>query len=156
MHAPHDVFDLVADVRDYPNFIRFIQAMRVTGERDLEAGRRALTAEAIVGYKFVRERFATDVRLDRPNLAIDVDFRSGPFSHLENGWRFRPLSDGSTLVNFWIRFQFKNRILQGLLQSNFSRATGFLVSAFEARAKERFTQAGDPGADAEALIAAAG
>ncbi len=155
LHGPHDVFTLVADVRDYPNFIRFIQAMRITGERELGEGVRALTAEAMVGYKFVRERFATDVRLDEPNRAIDVDFRAGPFSHLENQWRFTELSDGSTLVDFWIRYQFKNRILQRLLQANFTRATGFLVGAFEKRAQERFPKAGDPKADAGALIAAA-
>lgn len=153
MHAPQDVFALVGDVRDYPSFIKFIQAMRVTGEREESAGVRTLAAEAMVGYKFVRERFATTVRLDAPAHRIDVSFLSGPFSALDNKWRFEALADGSTLVDFWIRYQFRNPILQSLVHANFGRATGFLINAFETRAHQRFARAGDPSVSLEALLA---
>lgn len=136
-HAPMDVFSLVSDVRDYPNFIKWIKAMRVFDDNSVD-GVGHLNAEAIVGYKFVRERFATKVVLDRPALAIDVSFISGPFSTLENRWRLSPNTNGGTDVDFFIEFEFKNRILQALFEANFDRATNKLMGAFEARANERF------------------
>lgn len=142
-HSPEDVFTLVADVRDYPNFIKWIKAMRVFDDQIVD-GVGALSAEAVVGYKFVREKFATEVRLDRPNRAIDVAFLSGPFKALENRWRFHPEPDGATLVEFWITFQFQNPLLQALFDANFQRAVDKLIGAFETRAAERFTMVGEP------------
>ncbi len=136
-HAAEDVFTLVGDVRDYPHFIKWIKAMRVMDE-SVSDGVGSLTAEALVGYKFVRERFATEVTLDKPNLAIDVAFLSGPFSKLENRWRFTPRADGRTDVDFWISFQFQNPLLQALFEANFDRATNKLMTAFEDRARQRF------------------
>ncbi len=136
-YAPEDIFKLVSDVRDYPSFIKWIKAIRVFDER-VEHGVGELNAEAIVGYKFVRETFATNVKLDKPNGAIDVSFLSGPFSKLENRWRLSPAPDGSTDVDFYIEFEFKNRILQALFDANFDRATNKLMGAFEDRAAERF------------------
>lgn len=141
-HAPEDVFTLVSDVRDYPNFIKWIKAMRVYDER-VKDGVGDLKAEAIVGYKLVRERFATHVALDRGRQAIDVAFVSGPFTDLENRWRFHAAPDGGAVVDFWIRFAFRNPILQRLFDANFHRATTALMNAFEARARERFPLVGD-------------
>lgn len=136
-HAPGDVFTLVSDVRDYPNFIRWIRAMRVTQE-SVTDGVGELTAEAVVGFKLLRERFATRVTMDEPNLAIDVAFVSGPFRALENRWRFHPLPDGSTDVEFHIRYEFANPILTAVLAANFDRAATRIMDAFIARAAERF------------------
>ncbi len=136
-HTPSDVFALVSDVRDYPNFIKWIKAMRVYDER-VRDGVGDLKAEAIVGYKLIRERFATQVTLDRDAGAIDVAFVSGPFTDLENRWRFSDAPGGGTAVDFWIRFAFRNPLLQGLFDANFHRATRKLMNAFEDRARERF------------------
>lgn len=152
LHAPGDVFDLVADVRDYPAFIRWIRAMRVFDER-VENGVGELTAEAVVGFKFVRERFSTKVVLNKPENRIEVSFIDGPFAALENRWRFTPLADGSTLIDFWIDYRFRNRVLQALLAANFARAADTLINAFDRRAGERCPPAGDPKADVRALLA---
>jgi coenzyme Q-binding protein COQ10 len=141
-HAPDDVFALVADVRDYPSFIKWVRSMRVTEERVVD-GVGALTAEAIVGYKVVRERFTTKVTLDKPSLAIDVAFVSGPFDALENRWRFRPLPDGATEVDFFIRYELANPILQALLGTMFDRAAAKIMDAFIVRARERFPLVGE-------------
>lgn len=146
-HAPDDVFALVSDVRQYPTFIKWILAMRVSGEQ-IQDGVGTLTAEAMVGYKFVRERFATKVMLDKPAGAIDVTFLSGPFSKLENRWRLKSLEDGSTEVDFFIEFQFKNRLLQALFDANFDRATNKLMSAFEERARTLYPLVGEAAANA--------
>lgn len=142
-HRPDDLFDLVSDVRSYPKFINLISAMRVTRERVDEAGVGELDAEARVRFRFVRERFSTRVHLDKPDRLIDVDYLSGPFHDLANQWRFHALSDGSTLVDFWIRYSFKNPILQVLVDTNRSRAVRFLIGSFREEAERRYETVGE-------------
>ncbi|MFW5660096.1 MAG: type II toxin-antitoxin system RatA family toxin [Oceanicaulis sp.] len=141
-HRPDDLFDLVSDVRRYPNFINLINAMRVTREHVDEAGVGELDAEARVRFRFVREKFSTRVRLDKPERLIDVDYLSGPFHDLANQWRFHELSDGSTLIDFWIRYSFKNPILQVLVDTNRTRAIRYLIEAFRAAAEKRYETVG--------------
>lgn len=156
-HRPDDLFDLVSDVRAYPRFIDLISAMRVTRERVTD-GVGELDAEARIRFRFVRESFTTRVLLDRPARVIDVDYLSGPFHDLANQWRFHPLEDGSTLVDFWIRYTFKNPLLQVLLDTNRSRAIRYLVASFREEAERRYGQVGaaeyDFAAEAAALIPA--
>lgn len=151
-HAPDDIFDLVTDVRDYPNFIKWIRAMRIEQD-NVTDGVGSLTATAIVGYKFVRETFTTQVDVNRPQRRIDVSFVDGPFSILENHWTFHALEDGSTLVDFWIRYRFRNPILQKLIEANVGRAANTLINAFETRAGQRFAPAGDRRRKTPELIA---
>lgn len=143
-HAADDLFALVSDVRRYPEFVPQITAMRVQDERRAD-GITELTAEARVRYKFVTERFTSKVRADAPHRAIDVGFVAGPFRVLENHWRFSALSDGSCLVDFSIRAEFRNAILQLLLDSNRERAGRVLVQKFSAEAERRYARIGDPG-----------
>ncbi len=142
-HSPQDVFALVADVRDYPSFIPWVRSMRVIREQVSE-GSGVLTAEAVVGYKLLRERFTTTVSLDRPKLAIDVAFVSGPLDSLENRWRFHPLSDGSTDIEFFVRFELKNPILRAIMAASFDRAASKIMDGFAKRARERFPLVGGP------------
>ncbi len=144
-HAPSDVFDLVADVRDYPSFINFIRTMTVLQD-DSSRGVGQMTARAVIGYKFVKETFTTTVHLDKPNLAIDVNFVDGPLSVLENRWRFAEEPDGSTMVDFWIRYEFKIPILQSLLKANLGKAATMMIDAFERKAAVRFPMVGQPNA----------
>lgn len=140
-HRPDDLFDLVSDVRAYPKFIKLISAMRVTRDQ-VEEGTGVLDAEARVRYRFVREKFSTRVRLDRSERLIDVDYIAGPFHDLANQWRFHALDDGSTLVDFWIRYRFGNPVLQMLVDTNRTRAIRYLIGAFEEEAQRRYETVG--------------
>ncbi len=128
------LFDLVGDVERYPEFVRWVSALRTWNRRDDGVGVVLLDAEAEVKFSFLRERFSTRVRLDRPALAIDVDLLSGPFRKLENRWRFKPRATGAELT-FDIDFEFGSRFLERLLAANFEKAAIKLVGCFERRAK---------------------
>lgn len=145
-HDADDLFDLVSDVRRYPDFIHQITAMRVSHETG-DGAVTELTAEARIRYKFITERFTSRVKADAAARTIDVGFVAGPFRVLENAWRFHPLSDGSTLVRFRIKAAFKNPVLQMLLDSQRERAAHLLVKRFSDEAQRRFAVTGDPGSD---------
>ena len=142
-YTPDDLFDLVSNVRAYPKFIPLITAMRVTRDH-VEDGVGVMDAEARVRFRFVRERFSTRVTLNKPLRRIDVEYLSGPFQTLANQWRFHALSDGSTLVDFWIQYHFGNPILQMLVDTNRNRAIRFLVDRFETEAARRYQSVGEP------------
>lgn len=135
--VPYDavqMFDLVADVRRYPEFLPWCHALRVKSEDISADGRGLLIADMIARFKGFEERFTTRVSLDRPNLAVDVAYIEGPFKHLVNTWRFVPLSEGRSRVVFTIDFEFRSRILQLLARSMFERALVKLSDAFVKRA----------------------
>lgn len=136
-YAPGRLFDLVGDVERYPEFVRWVSALRTWNRREESPGIILLDAEAEVKFSIVRERFSTRVRLDRPALAIDVDLLSGPFRKLENRWRFKPRPAGAELT-FDIDFEFGSRFLERLLAANFEKAAVKLVGCFERRAKELY------------------
>ena len=133
-YAPEQLFRLIGDVDRYPEFVPWITSMRTWNARDLEEGVDQLDAEAGVGFSFLRERFSTRVRRDGVNRQIDVGLLSGPFRKLTNRWRFIPEGEG-TRVEFDIDFQFKSRLLEGLLSANFHHAVERLMTCFEDRAK---------------------
>ncbi len=133
-YAPGQLFALVGDVERYPEFVRWVSALRTWNRREDGEGIVLLDAEAEVHFSIVRERFSTRVRLDEPSLAIYVDLLSGPFRKLENRWRFKPHPTGAELL-FEIDFEFGSRLLERLLTANFQRAVTRLVACFERRAK---------------------
>ena len=108
--------------------------MRTWNARTVGDGIDQLDAEAGVGFSFLKETFATRVRRDATNHQIDVALLSGPFRKLANRWRFTAEGD-QTRVEFDIDFQFKSRLLEGLLRANFAHAVDRLMECFEARAK---------------------
>lgn len=132
-YPPERLFELVGDVRRYPEFVPWITAMRTWNEHEEGPGVSALDAEAQVGFSFLREKFSTRVRRDRNQLRVDVSLLSGPFRRLLNRWIFEPHPVG-TLVKFDIDFEFKSRLLDAMLQANFERAVNKLIACFEARA----------------------
>ena len=136
-YAPEELFDLVADVRSYPQFVRWITELRTWGHRQLGPGVETLDAEARVRFGPVSERFATRVTLDRPRLAVDVARISGPFRRLENHWRFAARPGGAEL-SFEIDFEFHSHLLERLLAANFDRAAATLVHCFEVRADQLY------------------
>lgn len=133
-YTPEQLRALVGDVERYPEFVPWINAMRTWNARDLGEGVDTLDAEAGVGFSFLKERFATRVRRDSANQQIEVNLLSGPFRKLANRWRFFP-DAGGTRVEFDIDFEFKSRLLDGLLKANFHHAVDRLMTCFEDRAR---------------------
>ena len=138
-HAPEAVFDLVADVRSYPDFIPWVEALRVRRE-DVADGTGTLTADMVVGYKMFRESFRSDVTLDRRARTIGVDYVRGPLKRLKNDWRFEddPEREGGCVVDFRIDFAFRNRLMQAAAGQLMERGFLRLVEAFEREAERRY------------------
>lgn len=133
-YAPRELFALVGGVEAYPEFVPWVTGLRVWNRQAPKDGLSTLDAEAEVGFAFVKEKFATRVRLDEPDLTITVGLLYGPFRTLRNRWRFLPEAEG-TKVEFEIDFAFKSRILDALLAVNMRAAAEKLIACFEERAK---------------------
>ena len=126
-YTQEQVFKVVHDVRAYPQFLPWCQATRVYDER---AG--CFTADVLIGYKVLRERYSSDV-CHQGVESIDVHYRSGPFQKLTNTWRFEAAKGGCN-VHFFIDFEFRGRLLQTLASALFHDVVRRMVTAFEARA----------------------
>lgn len=133
-YTPDQLLTLVGDVARYPEFVPWITSMRTWNARDLGDGADSLDAEAGVGFSFLKERFSTRVRRDAAQRQIDVSLLSGPFRKLTNRWRFLE-DEAGTRIEFDIDFQFKSRLLEGLLAANFHHAVERLMGCFEERAR---------------------
>ncbi len=138
-YAPADLCRLVGDVRAYPQFIPWLQSLRVTKEEPRDAGGWEGVAEAIVGWKHVTERFATSVRCEPAKGEVDVALVSGPFHALDNSWRFEPHVKGAR-VRFSISYQFKNPVLQALVGANRNKLAARIMAEFEGEARRRLVQ----------------
>ncbi len=129
------MFDLVADVERYPEFVPLCTALRVRSRRTAGDVRETLIADMSVGYKMIRERFTSRVTLDKPRLRVVVEYIDGPFSHMENIWTFRDEPDGArSLITFFIDYEFRSRMLGALMGSMFDAAFRKFSQAFEERA----------------------
>ncbi|WP_374570580.1 type II toxin-antitoxin system RatA family toxin [Phenylobacterium sp.] len=133
-YRPDDLFRLVGDVEAYPEFVPWVQAMRVWNKRPEGEGVEGLDAEVRVGFSVLKEKFATHVRRDAAARTIDVTLLSGPFRKLQNHWAFHE-AEGGTRVEFDIDFAFKSRLLEAVLAANFHTAVERLMGCFEARAR---------------------
>ena len=132
-YRPEQLFDLVADIERYPEFLPWCVAARVRSrEEDL------VVADLIIGFKMVRERFTSRVKLDRPSLRIDVAYTEGPFRYLNNHWFFEPLGDGRCRIDFYVDFEFRSAILQRIIGALFNEAVRRMVQAFENRARKLY------------------
>jgi coenzyme Q-binding protein COQ10 len=134
-HSATDMFDLVADVESYPRFLPLCESLVVRSRRK-DGDREILIATMTIAYKLIRESFTTKVVLDREALVIRAEYLDGPFSHLENVWRFDPRGRGNSLVYFNIDYEFRSKTLSLLMGSVFDRAFRKFAEAFEARADE--------------------
>ena len=136
--VPYDagaMFDLVADIRRYPEFLPWCKALRVRAEEIDEQGRGVITSDMIARFKGFEERFTSRVTLDRPALAIDVAYVDGPFKRLVNAWRFTQLQGGGSQVDFDIDFEFRSRVLQIIARTMMEKALMKLSEAFVQRAE---------------------
>lgn len=131
-YTPGQMFDLVAGVDKYPQFLPWCLASRITGrEGDV------FYADLVIGYKMVREKFTSRVTALRPDH-VHVEYLSGPMKHLSNHWRFIGNADGTCTIDFYVDFEFKNPFFQNLMGLFFEKAVKKMVAAFEARAKELY------------------
>jgi coenzyme Q-binding protein COQ10 len=134
-HAAADMFDLVADVEHYPEFVPLCQSLRLR-ERRKDGDKDVIVADMTVAYKLVQQTFTSRVTLDRPKLEILVQYLEGPFRSLNNTWKFRPVEAGVCDVAFFIAYEFKSRTLGMLMGAMFDAAFRRFAAAFERRADE--------------------
>jgi coenzyme Q-binding protein COQ10 len=134
-YTPEQLWSLVGDVEDYPEFLPWVTSMRTWNHAQPSEGVDTLDAEAAVSFSFLRERFSTRVTRDRPAVTVSVKLLSGPFRKLDNRWRFRPHASGGAVIEFEIDFEFKFRLLDAMLAANFDSAVRKLMTSFEDRAR---------------------
>jgi coenzyme Q-binding protein COQ10 len=132
-HAAAEMFDLVADVEKYPQFVPLCRALRVR-KREPRGDAEVLTADMTVAYKVIQETFTSRVALDRAGLKIKVEYFDGPFSHLDNRWSFRAVNAHECEVEFFIAYEFRSRTLGLLMGAMFETAFRKFAEAFERRA----------------------
>ncbi len=138
-YAPEQVFDLVAAVERYPEFLPWCMATRIKRrEGDV------FWADLAVGFKVFRETFTSKVTLNRFDR-IDVEYLDGPFRYLNNHWKFLGQPDGTTMVDFYVDFEFRSRILQRAIGVLFEEAVRRMVGAFETRADNLYGVRDDTG-----------
>jgi coenzyme Q-binding protein COQ10 len=133
-HAPERMFDLVADVETYPEFLPLCEALTIRRRETRADGSELLVATMRVGYKAVSESFTSRVTLERAEHRILVEYIDGPFRHLENRWTFTPDGQGGCIIGFFITYEFASRTLGLLMGAMFDRAFRKFAEAFEARA----------------------
>ena len=138
-HSPVEMFNLVADVEKYPEFVPLCEELRIRRRVQSGEGIETLVAEMSVGYKAIRETFTTRVTLDEPRLRILVEYIEGPFSYLENRWTFKPDGPGCA-VEFYIAYEFKSFALRMLMGTMFDHAFRKFADAFEQRADVVYRQ----------------
>ncbi|KZY54712.1 ubiquinone-binding protein [Erythrobacter sp. HI0063] len=138
-YSCEQMFDLVADVGRYGEFLPWVVATRVRSDTEQE-----MTADMLVGFKAIREKFTSRVTKDRPNR-IDVHYLDGPLRDLDNSWVFRPTEDGGCEIDFCVQFTFRNAVFEALAGQYFDRAFRKMVEAFEKRADDLYGREQAPG-----------
>jgi coenzyme Q-binding protein COQ10 len=131
-YSAQQMFDLVADVARYPEFLPWVVATRVRSDDGHE-----MLADMLVGFKALREKFTSRVLKDPPER-LEVIYIDGPMRDLDNVWHFRPLPEGGCEIEFSVEFTFKNKMFEMLAGQYFDRAFRKLVAAFETRADELY------------------
>jgi coenzyme Q-binding protein COQ10 len=134
LHSAPQMFDLVADVERYPEFVPLCKSLKIRQRTAKPDGTEIVIADMTVSFKLVREAFTSRVTLDRPNLKIMVEYLQGPFSNLENRWSFEPKDGNACDVGFFIAYEFKSRMLAMLMGTMFDAAFQRFAAAFEKRA----------------------
>jgi len=131
-HTPNNLFKLVSDVSNYPEFLPWCLGARIKNQND-----SSFEADLIIGFKIYKEIYSSKIFLDNKNKKIDVKYKDGPFEHLENYWIFKKDKNGCK-VEFMVDFKFKSNFLQTIMETLFSEAVRRMVKAFETRANELY------------------
>lgn len=130
--TPEQMFDLVADIRRYPDFLPWVAAVRIREQSETQ-----IIADMSVGFRSFRETFTSRVGLDRPGH-IHVDYVQGPLKHLHNNWYFEAAANNGTQLRFSVDFEFRSRIFEKLAGAFFHEAFKRMVASFEARARKLY------------------
>ena len=141
-YTARQMYDLVADVDSYPQFLPWNSAARIRSRETRPDGAEEITADLVISFKVFRERFGSRVVLwpvDGPQpLKIDTEYLDGPFRYMRSGWAFTDRPEGGCHVEFDVDFEFKNAILQRLIGVVFHEAMSRIVRAFEDRARKLY------------------
>ncbi len=135
-HSAAEMFDLVADIERYPEFVPLCRDLKVRSRTSGSENVEIVVADMTVAYKMFHETFTSRVTLDRPNLQIMVEYLRGPFSRMQNRWAFHPRGAQACEVEFFITYEFKSRTLALLMGAMFDAAFRRFSSSFERRADE--------------------
>ncbi|HEX8641946.1 MAG TPA: type II toxin-antitoxin system RatA family toxin [Allosphingosinicella sp.] len=127
-YMPEQLFDLVADVKSYHEFLPWVAAVRVRSNSETD-----MVADLVVGFRAIKETFTSRVRKRRPSEIV-IDYIEGPLKYLHNSWKFEPDGRGGTNIAFCVDFAFKSRIFETLAGQMFDRALRRMIGAFEERA----------------------
>jgi coenzyme Q-binding protein COQ10 len=134
-YAARQMYDLVADVARYPEFLPWMAATRIRSVTPRGEGKEELTCDMVISFKVFRERFGSRALLDPAHTRIDMDYLDGPFKHLKSHWQFRDLESGRCEVEFFVDFEFRNQVLSRVIGVVFNEAMQRIVRAFENRAR---------------------
>ncbi len=132
-YSAQQMYDLVADVRRYPEFLPWNAAARVRAVTPQPDGTEVMEADLVISFKVFRERFGSRVTLDPARMRIDTEYLDGPFRYMKSYWQFKDHPEGCA-VAFFVDFEFKNAVLQNLIGTVFNHAMQRIVRAFEQRA----------------------
>jgi coenzyme Q-binding protein COQ10 len=132
-YSAQQMYDLVADVARYPEFLPWNSAARITSRRPIPQG-EVMEADLVISFKVFREKFASRVTLWPEARRIDTEYLTGPFRKMKSYWQFRDRPEGGCEVEFFVDFEFRNAILQGIIGVVFNDAMQRVVRAFERRA----------------------
>lgn len=139
-HLPYSakqMFDLVADVGNYPKFLPWNSAARIRSRKPIDGG-EIMEADLVISFKVFRERFGSKVTLKSDDMVILTEYLDGPFRHLKSTWAFKDCEAGGCDVSFDVDFEFRNAILQSVIGIVFNEAMQRIVRAFERRAEELY------------------
>ena len=131
-YTPEQMYELVADVGSYDEFLPWVTAVRVRSSSETE-----MVADLMVGFNAFKERFTSRVHKERPDRIL-VEYVEGPLKYLKNEWKFEPAPQGGTDVHFCVDFAFRSRLFETLAGAMFDRALRKMTGAFEARAAQLY------------------
>ncbi len=138
-YSCEQMFDLVADVARYDEFLPWVVATRVRSDSETE-----MVADMLVGFRAIREKFTSRVDKSRPDR-LEVHYLDGPLRDLDNSWTFRPTEDGGCEIDFAVEFTFRNAVFEAIAGQYFDRAFRKMVEAFERRADDLYGREAAPG-----------
>ncbi|MDR5652895.1 type II toxin-antitoxin system RatA family toxin [Ruixingdingia sedimenti] len=141
-YTARQMYDLVADVARYPEFLPWNAAARIRSRTPRPDGSEVMEADLVISFKVFRERFGSRVTLWPEQMKIDTEYLDGPFKYMRSNWSFRDLPQGGCEVTFFVDFEFRNAILQGIIGVVFNEAMQRIVRAFETRAKALYGAGG--------------
>ncbi|GLP86452.1 type II toxin-antitoxin system RatA family toxin [Tritonibacter mobilis] len=136
-YSARQMYDLVADVGSYPKFLPWCAAARIRS-RTPQGASEVMEADLVISFKVFRERFGSRVVLHPDEHKIDTEYLDGPFRYMKSNWAFADRADGGCDVSFFVDFEFKNAVLQGIIGMVFNEAMQRIVRAFERRAAELY------------------